>query len=825
MIRLPWVRRERRIALALLAIFALHILVLTGASPVNAGERFPRDQIVFPFAPAAMADGPGSLRFNPANMGADPELAATYYHAYSDTSAKGEDAVYGSYHGLGVGVEWLGADAGAHGRSYTVGFATSGQQAFAVGSAYQWRASDDPIQDRSHFWSYGFLWRPNNRLSFAGVIDNQNRMPVPSGKSDAEYVYSGAMRFLGGKLLVGADWYQTTSKRLKDGSYRLAASFQVTPGLTIYSDIDQQENYFLGVRANMTNWFIGSHNGFASPGGYRGGVGYVGINKTRRTPLIPVVKEAAYLDVTGSVPDKRPPRRFFAPETPTAFDLVTELEHARVDPDIRAVVLRINDPDIGWARAEELRRAIGRVRAAGKFTLASLDGSVSNREYFLASAANRIVVPPVSSVDVIGLRSEVTFAKRLLGKLGIEADLEHVGAYKSASDLLTRTEMSPEHRESVNSLLDDLDGYWVNELARARGVSADQVRTWVAHGPYVSVDAKDAGLVDTVAYGDEIASLVRNAVGRVFRDVGGRELLERAYEPHGWGETPRVAVVFAEGAIEEGNDGSNWMSGDVMGSATISRAIRQARRDRLVKAVVLRVNSGGGSVFASDEIWREVSLTAGRKPIVVSFGDVAASGGYYIACAADSIFAMPNTITGSIGVITGKLNLGGLYDKVGLDREVITRGRYADLYGSSRAFDDSERTVVRSQMMRAYDHFVDLVSRGRNLSHDSVNAIGQGRVWSGEAAQTRGLVDRFADLHESITCAAHMAGVKAGDDIQVEVLPNPGWQLLNMGTLNLVMAALPGHALGKAVGDALGMGSADKDDGPAYEVPFRLTVY
>ncbi len=825
MIGSPWVRRERRIAIALLAVLAANILILFGSAPASAGERFPRDRMLFPFAPAAMADGPGSLRFNPANMGIDPEIAMTYYHAYSDSSAKGEDGLYGSYHGLGVGVEWLGADASAPGRSYTIGFATSGQQAFAVGSAYQWRGSDDPIQDRSHFWSYGFLWRPNNQLSFAGVIDNRNRMPVPSGKSDAEYTYSGAVRLLGGKLLVGADWYQTTSERLKNGSYRLAASYQVTPGLTVYSDIDQKENYFLGVRANMTSWFIGSHNAFASPGGYQGGVGYVGVNKTRRAPLVPIMKETAYLDVTGPVPDKRPPRRFFALETPTAFDLVTELEHARVDPDVRAVVLRINDPDIGWARAEELRRAIARVRASGKFTLASLDGSVSNREYYLASAADRILVPPVSSVDVIGLRSEVTFAKRLLDKLGIVADLEHVGPYKSASDLLTRTEMSPEHRESVNSLLDDLDGYWVDELARARGVSADQVRAWVAHGPYVSVDAKEAGLVDTVAYGDELSALVKGAVGRTYHDVNGRELLDRSYESHGWGETPRVAVVFAEGAIEEGNDGSNWFSGQVMGSTTVSRAIRQARRDRLVKAVVLRVNSGGGSVFASDEIWREVSLTAGRKPIVVSFGDVAASGGYYIACAADSIFAMPNTITGSIGVITGKLDLGGLYDKVGLDKEVVTRGRYADLYGASRSFDDDERTVVRSQMLRAYDHFVDLVSRGRNLSHDSVNAIAQGRVWSGEAAQTRGLVDRFADLHESITCAAHMAGVKAGDDIEVEVLPKPGWQLFDMGTLSLVMAALPGHALGRALGEALGVGGANEDEGSAYEMPFRLTVY
>jgi protease-4 len=817
--------RERTVIQRGVVLGAILICLLALSSTSQGGEIFPRDQILFPFAPAAMADGPGALRLNPAAVGTDPEFALTYYHSYSDSSFKGDNALYTAFRGLGFSIEWLGSGAAVDGKAYTIGFGTSGQKSFSVGSAYQWRSSDDPVQNKSHFWSHGFLWRPNNVLSLAGVVQNYNRMRVPTGKSDAEFVYSAAVRLLKGRWLIGGDWYQTTSQRLKDGTYRLATSFEAKEGLTLYGDFDENESYNLGIKLNMTSWFVGSHSSFDSEKSYRGGVLYAGIHKTRRKPVVNWFREVAMIDIAGDIPDRRPARSIFGPAVPTTFDYLAALENARIDPEIRAVVMRINNPNLGWARREELRRAIARVRTAGKPTIAYLDGMVSNGEYYLASAADRIVAPPVSTVDVIGLRSEVTFAKRLLDKIGVVADLEHIGDYKNASDLLTRTEMSPEHREAVTTLLDDLDRQWVGELATGREVTSEKVRSWIDHGPYASVEAHQAGLIDTIAYPDEIDGIVREMSGPFWRSVNLTDLLERVYERDGWAEPARVAVVFAEGGIQDGVDRSEVFGGQVMGSATISRAIRKAREDYLVRALVLRVNSGGGSVFGSDEIWREVARTVGRKPIIVSFGDVAASGGYYIACAADSIFAMPNTITGSIGIITGKLDLSGLYDKIGLDKEVITRGRYADLYGTDGQFNDEERAVIRAQMTRAYDHFVELVADGRHLSADSVDAIGQGRVWSGEAARERGLVDRFADLHECITVAARMAGIKSGEDVDVVVLPDQRWQLFDLGPLNLAGALASGDAFGglvETVLDKTGIHSADGE--PVFELPYRVTI-
>ena len=809
-----------------IARFAVLIGVLAYSPDSFGGEVFPRDQMLFPFSPAAMADGPGGLRLNPAAISTDPEFALNYYRSYSDSSFKGDNALYTSLRGIGFAVEWLGSGASPDGKSYTLGFGTSGQKSFSVGSAYQWRSSDDPVQNKSHFWSHGFMWRPNDVLSLAGVVQNYDRMRVPTGKSDAEFVYSAAVRMLKGRLLIGGDWYQTTSQRLKDGTYRLATSFEATNGLTLYGDLDENENYFLGVKFSMSSWFLGNHSAFDSERSYSGGVGYVGVHKTRRKPVVSFMREFASIEITGDIPDRRPARNFFGPSAPTTFDYLSALEKVRIDPEVRALVVRINSPNLGWARREELRRAIARVRQAGKPTLAYVDGMVSNGEYYLASATDRIVCSPVSTLNVVGLRSEVTFAKRLLNKLGIVADLEHVGNYKNASDLLTRTEMSTEHREAVTSLLEDLDHHWVRELVEGRDVTTEDVRTWIDHGPYVSVDALNAGLIDTIAYPDEMDGIVRSMSGPFWRHVGMSELSGRTYARHGWSDPAQVAVIFAEGGIEEGADRSELFGGDVMGSATISRAIRIARTDHRVKALVLRVNSGGGSIFASDEIWREVERTAGKKPIIVSFGDIAASGGYYIACAADSIFAMPNTITGSIGVISGKLDLSGLYDKIGIDKEAITRGRYANFHGSDGAFTDDERGVIRSQMMRAYDHFVELVAEGRALSTDSVYAIAQGRVWSGTAAHERGLVDRYADLHECITIAARMAGVETGDDVDVVILPERKWQLFDLGRMSLIGALIPAagvEGLLAAVLEKTGIHSSP--DGPSFELPYRVTIH
>jgi protease-4 len=550
---------------------------------------------------------------------------------------------------------------------------------------------------------------------------------------------------------------------------------------------------------------------------------YAGYRQARRRTITTVRREVVHLTLTGAVPDRRPPRRLFGANPPTTYDWVSLLERAGEDQAVRAVVLTIADPHLGWARITELRHAVTRLRARGKYVVAYLEGTIGNGEYYLATAADEIIVPPVATIDFIGLRAEVTFVKRLLDKIGVTADLEHIGDYKSASDLLTRTEMSPEHREAVDQLLDDFDQALRLGVATGRAASLARIDEWIDHGPYVSIDAVTAGLIDRVAYADEVDDIVRAAAGPINTRIKAPELAHRLYHNRHWGALPRVAVVFAEGTIAGGRDREALGLGKVMGAETISNAIRRAREDRDVVAIVLRVNSGGGSVFASDKIWREVERTVGQKPIVVSFGDIAASGGYYIAATADSIFALPNTVTGSIGIISGKFDMSALHDKIGMDKETVTRGRFADLGTSTRAYSDEERAVVVDQMQRGYERFIGLVAEGRSLPVDSVDALGRGRVWSGTAALAAGLVDRHADLHEVITVAARMAGVRSGRTVRVEVLPRSGWELFDFGAPGLLAAfsgrGLAGLVEGLAVHTGLGFGGD-----PAYRVPFTLTI-
>ncbi len=798
--------------------------IVGGLSTADAGERFPRDQIRFPFEPAAAVEGPAALRLNPAGLSLDPGLGVNYYHTYSDSSTNGDDALFLGFSGFGFSTEWLGSGDIPDGRSHTVALSTSRDGQFSFGSSYQWRSSDDPVQDNSHFWSHGITWRPQRWLSLAGVVDNYNRMKVAGARTDAEFTYSAALNLIDGRLIIGGDWYQTTSQSFGDGTYRLAASYEVSDGFTAFGDIDKDENYFLGVRFDMTNLFVGSHSFFHKDDGYGGGVAYVGLTEDRRGAVVKRPREVVTLDLRGEIPDRKPPRRLFQSSPMTVFDWVNLLDKAASDPMVDGVILTIENPQLGLARSEELRRALSRVRNAGKTVVAYCDGVINSREYYLASAADHIVVPPVSTLNVLGLRAEVTFYKRLLDKLGITADLEHIGEYKTASDLVTRTDMSKHHREALTTLLDDMHSEWLSNIAVARGTTVEQVRTWRDHGPYVSEDAVAAGLIDDLAYNDELPDIMKDRLGNRYVRVSQSEFADRRYEDRRWGATPRVAVVFAEGSIVEGEDGSSFLLGKTLGSKTISGAIKRAREDNSVRAIVLRVNSGGGSMFASDEIWREVSRTVGVKPIVVSFGDVAASGGYYIAAVADSIFALPNTVTGSIGVINGKLVLDSLYEKIGFDKEVLTRGEFADMFDMTDRFDSDEREIVRNLIDRAYERFVGLVAEGRHLARDSVDAIAQGRVWSGSAATRLGLVDRDADLWETIQVAARMSGVGPGESVEVQVLPEPRWEFFDTGWLGLAMAqsqAVPGLEGIRGLLAHAGLLS----DGWAYTLPYTIRVW
>jgi protease-4 len=509
-----------------------------------------------------------------------------------------------------------------------------------------------------------------------------------------------------------------------------------------------------------------------------GGVSYVAILPKKEAPIL---WGHHWLEVSlneGIVDEKPGWSLLGGGERRTTRSLLDLLHDAKEDPAIVGLILRIEGYSAGWAKTQEIRQALLDFRARSK-KVVCFSEMLNNKEYYLASAADKIVLYPAGYLNLTGLRAEIPFVKGTLDKLGIQAELEKRGKYKAAAELVTSDTMSTAYREVENSILDDLYDQMTTSLAQSRKLTPDEVKAKIDKGPYAATEAQKDGLVDTLLYYDQVDSLVQKLWGEKPREIG-----ERAYhrrekgDEDDWGEPPAIAVVYASGDIIMGQSFTDPLTGmKVMGGNTVAAALKQAREDRGIKAVVFRVDSPGGDGLASDIIWHEVvRLREKKKPVVVSMADVAGSGGYYIACAADTIFAMPGTITGSIGVITGKVNAKGLYDKLGIKKEILTRGANADFFSSYRSFTDKQWEQLNRQIEADYRDFVHKVAQGRHKTDDEIHAIAQGRVWTGKQAIQNGLVDKLGGFEDAIACAKRMARIPEAKKVRIVTLPKgKGW--------------------------------------------------
>jgi protease IV len=454
----------------------------------------------------------------------------------------------------------------------------------------------------------------------------------------------------------------------------------------------------------------------------------------------------------------------FGTPRPTLRGLVESLDRAATDPKMKGVVVRVGSLTGGWGKVQELRDAIARFRKSGKPAYAHLE-SVGNQEYYLATACSKIFAVPQALVLVHGLAAEVTFFRQTLDKLGVEAQFEGVGRYKNAPNQFTEDHFTPPHREQTEALLDSLHSQYVSAIAESRKKTREDVRALLDAGPYDAAGALKAGLVDELVYEDELETRLnaREKVtpGRYVRSVRG----------FGFDGRPRVALVYAVGEIMSGESETSPFGGDLAGASTLARAIRQARNDATIKAIVLRVDSPGGSGTASEVIWRELTLARKSKPVIVSMGDVAASGGYYIAMPGDAIVAQPATITGSIGVFSGKFTLRGLYDKLGLKKEIVERGRNGAFFSEYRPWTDEEREKMRGLMVSFYGEFVSKAAKGRGKSYEDIDRVAQGRVWTGAEALKVGLVDRLGGLETALALAREKAKLGKDEELSLVVLP------------------------------------------------------
>ncbi|HSE33394.1 MAG TPA: signal peptide peptidase SppA [Pyrinomonadaceae bacterium] len=485
------------------------------------------------------------------------------------------------------------------------------------------------------------------------------------------------------------------------------------------------------------------------------------------------------LRVSGALPDYSPDdpfKRFFGGPDQSLTGLVMQFKKAKVDKRIKAILLDIDLSGVGWGKAEEIRDAIKDFRTSGKPVYAFVELGL-NKEYYIATACDKIYVPPPGELFINGLAADVMFFRGSLDKLGIYPDIYQIGKYKSAGDMFTQKEMTDAHREYINSLLDDLFNRYVQTIAEARHKTPEEVRALIDNAPYNGAQAKAAGLIDEVAYHDEIEKQIKATLGYKETDTFlpvRAEYRDVSPESLGLNQGERIAVIYATGEIGSGRS-ENSPSGDQsIGSDTLSRAVTDAANDKSIKAIVIRVDSPGGSGLASDIIWHAVDAANQKKPVVISMSDVAASGGYYISASAAKIVAQPSTITGSIGVVAGKPVMRGFYDWLGISNEYVLRGKTAGMFRETEKFSDEERAKFIEWINTTYwQDFVPKVAKGRKKDAQYVDSVGQGRVWTGAQAKDRGLVDEYGGLDRAIEVAKELAKIPADKGVERVILPYP----------------------------------------------------
>ncbi len=500
------------------------------------------------------------------------------------------------------------------------------------------------------------------------------------------------------------------------------------------------------------------------------------------------------------------------------------IHKARDDKSVHALIVHLDGLQIGWAKMEELRAALDQFRKTGKKVYSYLD-SGATKDYLVAAGCDMIALPESGWLMLTGLRAELTFFKELLEKLGIRADMLQMGVYKAAAETFTRSKMSPEARAQLKLVLDDFfDHCLVNTIARGRSrgerkLTSNDVARLIDQGPFTARRAAAAGLVDHVAYVPDFHAIIKKDLGaskiKIIKDYGKDKSKDidfsnpfnilklftspkSALDP----KKDRIALIYAVGAIVTGKGGSSLLGGDTVGSTTMIEAIRQADKDPKVKAIVLRVDSPGGSALASDLIWNELKRC--KKPVLASMSDVAASGGYYISMGARKVYAQPGTLTGSIGVVGGKIALKGLYDKIGITTDVISRGANAGIFSSNEPFSKSERKAMEGLMEEIYDQFLSRVqdnraAAGKKFTRKELIELAEGRIWSGRQAHARGLVDALGSLDDAIAEAKVLGGLSRDADTDFLILPKPRTFLdtLMEGKLG-AEAALSGQLLSRA---------------------------
>lgn len=729
---------------------------------------------VHSFESVATTDNALSTIVNPAGLGFNRTFEGFLISPFDTFGAVNETQLFFRAGGIGFSSQFSGEN---NYNAFTISTGTSIGKNMYLGSGYRWFTKTR----RGSEWNLGFLYRPFNFLSIGVTAKNIN---YPD-ELFPRYNLGFAIRPFGNRFTVSLDgaYYKTeTADYGEDLNLTVGAQLELINGIAI-SGHYSEDNFGIGLGLNLRNFGIEGYSNFNDEGNFATGqtVTHFSIDRYR-TILKSKKKYWVTLTLAGQIIEERRPSGIFGKNSPTLKNILDVIERIATDPEAKGIYLIMEGPECGFAKMQEIRQALSEVRRKGKLIYCYAQ-MLNNRDYYLATVADSLFMNPSGELNLTGLASEVPFFKGMLDKIGIEAELEHIGKYKSASDIFTQDSMTPAHKEVTNAILDDLFDQLTRTIAQARGMNIQSLKQLIDQGPFSAKQAKDHNLIDRLLYEDEVGERLRKGQTKA---VSLKKYISSKNYVYDWQTKPqdKIAIIYATGNIVSGRSGKNFLAGNLMGSKTIVSAIRSARKDRSIKAIILRIDSGGGSGLASDVIWREVKkATEGKntKPFVVSMSDVAGSGGYYIACAADIIVADEGTITGSIGVVSGKFSFEKFYKKIGLRFEENKRGKHAAMFSTTKSFTDDERKKLKIDIREFYRDFIEKVAEGRDIPVAQVDSIGRGRIWTGNQAKQIGLIDEIGGLSDAIKIAKRKAGISEEKQVGLEIYPKYNFfNLLNL---------------------------------------------
>jgi len=502
-------------------------------------------------------------------------------------------------------------------------------------------------------------------------------------------------------------------------------------------------------------------------------ISYLFINSLFDTE--PAVSQNSYLQITlgGSLPEYNPSDALSEYIRGSSLDLKKirqSLKMAEIDDRIKGVVLNIGFLRTGFAKLAELHQLIEKFQVSGKKVYAYFDYGLT-RDYYLASVCDSIFMAPGGTLLITGIAAEMTFYKGLLSKIGVEADFEHVGEYKNAPDMYTRQTMSDYQKEVIDDILDSRYNHLVQAISKNRGIGLEKIRYLIEEvSGFTPEEAMQENLVDGIKYIDEVKDLLKGNLKRISRISASEYALVDPASVGLEGEK-RIAVIYCTGTMMGGEDGSDPVFGRTMGANRVIRDVNRAAQSSSIKAIILRINSPGGSSLAADEIWHAIAEAQKEKPVIASISDMGASGGYYIALGADTILAQNLSLVGSIGVYAGKFSLKNLYKKIELNNVYIKRGKNSGIFSLGSKFTDSERKVIQRMISDFYFKFVMKVAENRNRTYEEIDQVARGRVWNGLKGIDIHLIDMIGGLDEAVDIAKDLADIEDETSIRLIYFP------------------------------------------------------